>query len=191
MSERQIEEAIDAAVRDLMNVDADPAFRARVVERLRKPASHSAVWRQVSVAAVAIAIAVTGAALIRNGKGSAVEERHSPAAVAAPPPAPAIEPRTSERPVPVPSRLPIRTGPRPNANNPTHEVSRGALSATVADAVAADPAPESVEPLNTIRPIEVSPIEQTPIVTAEIAIAPLAPLSGLVIAPLDPRRERD
>ena len=30
MTERQIDEAIDAAVRDLMNVDADPAFRARV-----------------------------------------------------------------------------------------------------------------------------------------------------------------
>ncbi len=32
MSERQIDEAIDEAVRDLMNVDADAAFRARVVD---------------------------------------------------------------------------------------------------------------------------------------------------------------
>jgi len=191
MSERQIDEAIDAAVQDLMNVDAAPAFRARVVERLRKPASHGTRWRQLSLAGAAVAIVVTGAALMRNGKGPAIEERQGPVAAAVVRPSPAVEPPRTERPAPVATRPPVRAGARPNPSNPTQEMSRGTLVATVADGSAVDPPPESVEPTNAIRPIEVPPIAQAPIITPEIVVAPLAPLGGLVIAPLDPRTERD
>ena len=38
MTEREIDTAIDRAVRDLMDVDTDAAFRARVTARLHRPA---------------------------------------------------------------------------------------------------------------------------------------------------------
>ena len=75
MSERQIDEAIDEAVRDLMNVDADAAFRARVVERLRKPTSHAPFWRQLSIVSGAVGIAVIAVALTRSAEKPAVEAR--------------------------------------------------------------------------------------------------------------------
>jgi len=190
MSEPHIDDAIDAAVRDLMNVDAEPAFRARVVERLRKPALPAGIWRQLSLVGAAIAIVVIGAVLIRNGRPPAADERGGALAIAVAPPGPAPEPQAPERPPAVATRLPVRAGARPSASNPTHAMARGALAATVAGAPAAEPA-EGVEPLNGIMPIEVPPITQAPIITTEIAVAPLAPLSGLVIAPLDLRTARD
>ena len=38
MIEREIDTAIDRAVRDFMDVDTDAAFRARVTARLQRPA---------------------------------------------------------------------------------------------------------------------------------------------------------
>ena len=94
MSERQIDEAIDEAVRDLMNVDADAAFRARVVERLRKPKSHAPFWWQLSIVSGAVGIAVIGVVLTRTGEKPAVEP--VPAAVtSAVQPRPAVEPRVA------------------------------------------------------------------------------------------------
>ena len=37
MTEREIDTVIDRAVRDLMDVDTDAAFRARVTARLHRP----------------------------------------------------------------------------------------------------------------------------------------------------------
>jgi hypothetical protein len=60
----------------------------------------------------------------------------------------------------------------------------------VAD-VPAEPIAGDVAPLDDVSSIVMEPLVQAPIATPEVAIAPLAPLSGIVIAPLDPRRERD
>ena len=58
MIEREIDTAIDRAVRDFMDVDTDAAFRARVTARLQRPA-HRAWTPRLAVAAVAtVAIAV-------------------------------------------------------------------------------------------------------------------------------------
>ncbi len=132
MSERQIDEAIDEAVRDLMNVDADPAFRGRVVERLRKPKPHAPFWRQPMVAAAAVVVVVIGVALMRKTEKPGVEER--PAAVAsAVAPQPVVEPRAEERTAPTVTRQPMQAAARRSTGNPTQQISRGALVATAAD----------------------------------------------------------
>lgn len=191
MSERQIDEAIDDAVRDLMNVDADPAFRARVVERLRTPKSHANFWRQPIVAAAAVLLVVIGVALLRKTTDKpTVEERPAPVASTVAP-QPAVEPRVPERTPPAATRPPVQAAARRRAGNPTLQISRGALLSTVADE-APEPLPAGeVEPLGHIRPIELAPIASAPIVTTEIAIAPIARPSELVIVPLVPRTERE
>jgi hypothetical protein len=191
MSERQIDEAIDDAVRDLMNVDADPAFRARVVERLRQPKSQSLFWRHRSLAGAAVAVVVIGAVLMmRSAEGPVVEQRPAAVATTVTRP-PAAEPAAAAPRAPVGTRLPMPSAARRRPDDPTHQISRGALVATVVDEAPGTVLPEGVEPLSFIRPIELAPITPTPIVTTEIAIAPLAAPSELVIVPLTPQTARD
>jgi hypothetical protein len=190
MSERQIDEAIDEAVRDLMNVDADAAFRARVVERLHRPKSHAPFWRQPSIVSVAVGIAVIALVLTRSGEKPLVEP--APAAVtSAAQPRPALEPPVAGPSAPAVTRPAVQSTARRRAENPTHQITRGALAATVADDAPGPPAADGIEPLGHIRPIELAPIRPEPIVTAEIAIAPLALPSELVIVPLAPQIERE
>jgi len=190
MSERQIDEAIDEAVRDLMNVDADPTFRGRVVERLRTPKTHPPLWRQLSLVAGAVGVAVIGVVLMRNMDKPAIEPRRDPVQSAAAP-QPAIEPRVAQGPAPAPivTRLPVQRAARRRAGNPTLQISPGALIATVADEAPAPLPAGGVESLGHITPIELTPIAPAPIITTEIAIAPLAPPSELVIVPLQRERE--
>ena len=189
MSERQIDAAIDEAVRDLMNVDADAAFRARVVERLRKPTSHAPFWRQLSIVSGAVGIAVIAVALTRSGEKPAVEP--APAAVtSAVQPRPAVEPRVAGPSAPAATRPPARSSAQRRAENPTHQIARGALAATVADDAAAPP-PDGIAPMGHIRPIALAPIAPEPIITTEIVIAPLTLPSELVIVPLAPQIERE
>jgi negative regulator of sigma E activity len=190
MSERQIDEAIDEAVRDLMNVDADPAFRARVAERLREPKPHAPFWRQPMVAAAAVVVVVIGVALMRKTEKPVDEERPAPVASTVAP-QPAVEPRVEERTPPAVTRPPMQAAARRSAANPTQQISRGALAASVADD-APGPAPAGeVEPLGHIRPIELAPITPAPIITTEIVIAPIPRPSELVIVPLAPLTERE
>jgi hypothetical protein len=194
MSERQIDKAIDDAVRDLMNVDADPAFRARVVERLRQPKSHGPFWRQFAVAAAAVVVVAIGVALMRQVEEPGVEDQPAPVASTAAP-QPALEPRADSPAPPAASRPPRRPAIRPGASQPTHAISRGALVATVADEPPADLViasnTDDVTPLPAIQPIEVAALPSIPAIsTAPIVVEPVTPLSELGVAPLAPRGER-
>ena len=189
MSERQIDEAIDQAVRDLMNVDADSAFRARVVDRLRKPKSRAPFWRQLSIASGAAAIVVIAVVMTRDGERPAVEAPR--AAASAVTPQPAVAPVAAEPSAPNvarPAALPI---PRRRQANPTHQITPGRLVAAVADEEFELPLTGGVDPLSGIRPIELAPIVPAPIITTEITVAPIAQPSELVIAPLAPQIEQE
>src|SRR5687768_8884236 len=57
MTEPEIDTAIDRAVRDLMNVDADAAFRAGVAERLKRPdGRRTRPWLLAVPAAAAVIV---------------------------------------------------------------------------------------------------------------------------------------
>lgn len=193
MSERQIDDAIDAAVRDLMNVDTDPAFRARVVERLRQPTPHGSWWRQITVAAAALVV-VVAVVLMRGGKEPVT---HEPAATTAA--SITTPPQTASRPdVP---QLPASTAPAPRpivrrnaATTTTHAIERGTIVATVADVDSASAdamVVGTVEPQGPIATIDLTPIVHTPITTPAVSITPLESPGEIVIAPLDPRRDRN
>jgi hypothetical protein len=190
MSERQIDEAIDAAVRDLMNVDADPAFRARVVDRLRQPKSRFGLgWRQLSVAAAALVV-VVGVVLMRGGAKPVV---HPPSSHVASSALAKTAPRAGSQPPQitpnVEPRPAVRTPRRQAGDVVTHQIARGSLVATVAGADAGSPAPALGE--EPLEPIRMEPIGPAVIVVPEVRIAPLAPVSEIVITPLESGRERN
>ena len=90
---------------------------------------------------------------MRKTEKPAVEERPAPVASTVAP-QPAVEPRVEERTPPAVTRPPMQAAARRSAGNPTQQISRGALVATVADD-APGPAPagrsRAAEPDQTHR----------------------------------------
>jgi hypothetical protein len=183
MTEREIDTAIDRAVRDLMNVDADAAFRARVTERLQRPARRAWTPRLAvgAVATVAIAVALLWLRTptpppATTTEGAASAER------AIPPQAPAVAGSNPKATAPVPMARPpasARTTAQPS-------IRRGTVVAAVAEMPFT-----SIAPLTAIEPISVEPIANTPITPPEIVVAPLSPITEVQISPLEPRTARD
>ena len=185
MTDPELDTAIDRAVRDLMNVDADAAFRARVAARLERPAR-----RTLSAAGLVAALAAAAAIVL--------------ALIWMRPAAPAIAPSVPvarvENPAPSPATRPSSRAPDGNRDSPR----RGVQARAAASRSATEPIPEgmlvaavaevpvtSIEPLSAIEPITVEPIATTPIATPEIVADPLSPLVELQISPLEPRTARD
>lgn len=185
--------AIDRAVREMMNVDADGAFRARVLARLdRGRAGWSSPWRLAIAAAViaAVVIVVTVPRVSREREGaspaaltatrrSELPPRPDRRAAAAAPASAAAEPRAS--------RATRRPPARPNV---TQELPAGMLSAAVADEPADSTIP-AIPALDSIDPIAIEPLRSPPIETEPIVVAPLSPMAAVQIAPLSPQIERD
>jgi len=182
MTEREIDTAIDRAVRDLMDVDTDAAFRARVTARLQRPARRMLLR---PVAAVALTAAAVAVAVVWMRPSSPDVPTSTPVAVTSNPTA-AAPPSTlgagSDRGSALPG-APIRTQPRRAAGG---AIPRGTVVATVAEAPAS-----TIAPLAVIDPIDVEPISQTPIAPSEIVLAPLSPISEMQISPLEPRSARN
>jgi hypothetical protein len=187
-----IDLAIDRAVREMMNVDADPAFRSRVLARLDRPAPHWFSWPRAAVAAAAAAALLLSLVLPWTTReeappSSIVKYDSRPAAPAASPHKPddrSIRADGSARPL---IRRPVvRVSARPNV---THVLPAGTV--TAAAAVVDDPPAVAVEALGHLAPIVVEPLTPSSIAPAPIAVPPLAPITELTIAPLAPRIERD
>jgi hypothetical protein len=194
MSEQHLDSAIDRAVREMMNVDTDPAFRARVLARLDDPAPHRVSWMSLAAIATGAAAVVLAFFLLWTpasrepvqtvaevepppAAAPAVSQPQSPASASLPPP------QASERPT---SRRTIRA-PRPSTNV-TQSLARGAV---IAAAVADDDPDAPIDAQHQIDPIAIAPLDRTPIAPPAIVVAPLTPITELRIAPLSPRIERD
>jgi hypothetical protein len=180
MTEPELESAIDRAVRDLMSVDADSAFRTRVTARLERPARLRRAWWLGTIATVSAAIAF---AVWMRTTGAPIEPRpiarlEAPVLRATPPPTGAALP--SAAPAPSPS---VRT-PDLARRAAAMPVARGAIVAAVAEA------PSSISPLAALESIRIGMITQTPIGPAAIDVAPLPPLAEVQISPLEPQTER-
>lgn len=192
MSERQIDKAIDDAVRDLMNVDAGPAFRERVAARLHERPRYVPGWRQLALGSAAVAAVVLAVVLFRERAAPDVRQvaTDTVASENRANPKPAIE---AAAPVRLPPRPPDRVAPRGvtpraprTARNVTQEIPRASLLATMADG-----GNGGAETAGGFRPIEVQPITAPAIRPPQIEITPLAPISQIVITPLDPRIQRN
>lgn len=185
MTEREIDTAIDRAVRDLMDVDTDAAFRARVTARLHRPARRMLLRPLAAVALTAAAVAIAVAWM--RPSSPHVPTSASVAAISTPTSAPSLPstPGTGpERRSALPGTT-TRTPPGPR-RTAAGEIPRGRVVAAAAEAPAS-----TIAPLAAIDPIDVEPISQTSIAPSEIVVAPLSPIPDLEISPLEPRSARN
>ena len=184
MTEREIDTAIDRAVRDLMDVDTDAAFRGRVTARLQRPARRMLLR---PLAAVALAAAAVASAVVwMRPSSTGLPPSTAVAVTSAPttPTPPLAVGAGTDRGVALTGAAARREGsPRRTIAGP---IPRGTVVAAVAEVPTS-----TIPPLTTVDPISVEPIAQAPIVPSEIVVAPLSPISELEISPLEPRAARN
>lgn len=196
--DRDIDDAIDRAVRDFMSAEPRPGFRARVLERLaRRPSTWFALPR-VAAAAALLVILVAAVQMARHARPltppptpteSTAEARpeapagralEAPPADVRPAPAPASGSASrAESPAAPPRRTPAPPDTPPSSAGPQFPP-RGAVAA--ATLVGASSAPSA-----TIdgMPVPLAP-DAEPLVIEPLTIAPLA-IEPLVVAPLSRR----
>ena len=182
MTEREMDTAIDRAVRDLMDVDPDAAFRARVTARLHRPVRRAWAPRLAAGAVAMLAIVV---ALIWLRPPQPATRTEGTAARTEPAvPSPTIRVADSN---PKPAVRPSRT----RSAKSTRQIAAPSIPpGTVVAAVAETPF-TSIGALSGIEPISVTPIANTPITPPEIVVAPLSPIEEVQISSLEPRTARD
>ena len=107
LAETQLDEAIDRAVREMMNVEPRGDLRARVLAELGGPPARVSLWPRLAFGSMALAAAILAVFLFaKRPTDRAVE--HSVAGAL--PPAPAAGPTAATR-SPVPSDPRPRTRP--------------------------------------------------------------------------------
>ena len=184
MSERQLDDAIDRAVRDMMSVDADGAFRARVFERLEQPKPRIG-WRAMALAGAAASIVVISLMVTRTPEPAPViqnVQRDVPDVTQGSAAGARVEPPTGSH-----ARRPGRAAmPRAAGTALSGQVPQGLISATVAREQAV-----TIEPLRIIDPITVAPLEPSGIAAEQVVVPPLPSIEEVQVAPLSPRVERD
>lgn len=184
MTKRNLDDAIDRAVRDIMSVEPRPGFRGRVQERIieRRGSGlgtrRSGLWTR-SLPALAGAIAVLVIALVLVQRGPQLP---------APPP-----PTTSPRPVTAPSTpvLPsasidptgTRKPPEESVRRagPSHRLETGMVQAASLE----DPDDMLLEPLNSVAPLVIATIDATRLATRDISIGELS-ITPITVEPLPP-----
>ena len=174
MSGDELDDAIDAAVRDIMRAEGPPGLRQRVLRRLAapEPRRFAAVPRLAVVAAVVVAVAI-GALVARRG-----------------PAAPAIRLASAHRSAPTPARpngTPSVTGadaanrPAPVANLPAavrtvadrHTAPARADRLVAATSLVDTDSSVTITPLDPLRTIAAAPVESDPLQMEAIVIPPL------------------
>ncbi len=188
LAETQLDEAIDLAVREMMNVEPRGDLRARVLAELGGPPARVSLWPRFAFGSMALAAAILAFFLFAKRPADRAVE-HSVSGTH--PPAPVSGP-TAATGSPVPSTighepvLPDEGRRRTLARTPAFE-DRPVRAASVdsAELVAAD-ATAPVERLPAIEPIPISRLDDVPVATSPIAIEPIT-IERIEIAPLTPR----
>lgn len=186
MSRHNLNDAINRAVRDVMDVDADATFGARLRARTGRPAPASR-WRRLAVAA-GILLALGLSVLLLRTPGPHGNE---PAVSAVPPqlggvpvtqradlPAQARDRANEAAGAPAPPRHALSRAPTMPSLRPTSTDDRpGGTAVGVGE-------PLEIEALTPIEPIVVAPLHTRAIVPEEIVMPPLSPITDVHIEPL-------
>jgi hypothetical protein len=185
MSEEDLDRAIDRAVREVMNVDTDGTFRARVMARL-EPRRRLFSWPRLMFATAAGAALMLAFVMTRPQESDIAPPSTPPASTSA-----SSAPAFPSQPATVRgSRDRIdeaAAGPR---SQPATR-SRSSRSTLIAAAVAEAAPTVDVDPLQQIELIDVAPLPSTSIQPDAIAVAPLAPITEVQVTPMTPPTERD
>ena len=192
-SERDIDEAIDQAVRDIMTREPGRGLRARVLAEIQRPRARAAfALRMVSAVAAAAVVVIAAAVLLLRSGG--LDPVNLPLAqVSTPAAAPQVPVTTPSRPgldLPgdrgVPVAPPARRNRDPRASAPAAAPvfpERGAVAAASV-VETADVRPFATEPAAAPGPAS---NDSPPIVIREIQIAPLV-VERLAVSPIPPPR---
>jgi hypothetical protein len=185
MSEEDLDRAIDRAVHEVMNVDTDGTFRARVMARL-EPRRRVFSWPRLTLATAAGAALVLAFVMTRPQESSITPHSTAPASTSASS-APAVAPQ----PTASSSRDHVDEAAASARREPAVKNSRGARSTLIAAAVAEAAPTVDLEPLQRIEPINVAPLQPTPIEPDAIVVEPLAPIVEVQVTSMTPQSERD
>ena len=190
--ETQLDEAIDRAVREMMNVEPTGDLRQRVLDEIAGAPQWVMPWRALAAASAALAAIVL---LIVNliTRQPAPPENRVASTLAVPPiqqttPPPATKPST-----PAASQaqdtLPIAQ--RPGRSTPLvapHTAQERLVeAASIPGPLALETATTPAEPLAPVLPVAVTPLYTPPIRTSEIEITQIT-LEPIEIVPLPSRR---
>ena len=185
----RFDEAVDRAVRDMLDVEPPADLRARVMARLPVDGSrHGAVgfrlaasgWVLTSFAAAAVILLAVFVA--RRSEPPAPGVAHGPDIHLA---TPAVAPPEPGRPDPR----------RPSVTRPSGAAASRTAGAPAPATIVAVNAPDeafstNIAPLTPLPPIAMSPIGEHSIAPAEIAVRPLNAIADVQIAPLTPPDRR-
>jgi hypothetical protein len=170
-TERDIDEAIDRAVRDIMGAEPRAGLRARVLGRLTRPERPWFTFPQLAAAAALIAIVIVGTTvLLRNRDGAVPYPSHTAKQQPAPIHLPAPLPQVAETDPPRATSVP-RPIQRRAVFPPRGSVAAASLPPDAAPPIAAAPAetPGDPEPsAPSLKPIVIAPVTIAPIVVAPI-----------------------
>jgi hypothetical protein len=201
----RFDEAIDRAVRDMLDVEPPAGLHWRVMHRIGRPTEsfgasaenlaspENLVASAFRRKAVWLAAPLAGAAVIVLAV--LAPWRHFTTTVS--PAGPAVVkaeqrlvvlPAEAPKPTPSPTTAPIR---RTAPTSGSQAVTRGVQDRLVDGALAPADDASAIDPLSPIAPITVAAIRPASITPTEIAISPLAPIAELQIAPLSPPERRD
>jgi hypothetical protein len=199
----RFDEAIDRAVREMLDVEQPAGLRGRVMQRIGRPRENlgatdnlvagdnlvaSAFRRKIAWAAPLAAAAVIVLALLAPWRHSMTTVSPTGPAVAKAEQKRIVLPTEAPKSTPSPTPAPIRRTPSTSGQQP---VARGVQDRLVDGAVAPADDANVIDPLSSIAPITVAAIRPASITPTEIAISPLAPIAELQIAPLSPPERRN
>jgi hypothetical protein len=183
--DHSLDDAIDRAVREAMNVDADPTFEARVVNLIRRPA-RTGRWPRLALAGAAVMALVVSVMLNRTPGPDRIEPQVQSVQpqptggrlIDVAPLIPAGSDTGTTAGAPHATSSPGRSRPRSPAAARSEVMSTGeGLSAA---AIGTGP-PLDIEALAPIEPIAVAPLQTRAITTDHIVIAPLSPVPDVYI----------
>ena len=184
MSNDRLDDAIDRAVRDILDVEPPAGLRGRVLDRIEQSRARRWSWAWFAVPGAAVAAAAIAAVVVTNGRPATIAPppfrgaADTRLAVAAPPPS--VEQSSGRRPVVTAIGLPFSDPPR--------AASGVVLAASAPDddtnfttvAPLDGPAPIAIERLPARLRTELPSIEPAPLQIAPLTVTALpdAPPGG-------------
>ena len=180
-TERDIDAAIDRAVREIMSVEPRPGFRRRVLERLTDAPPARWSWARVTVGMAAAAATLVGAVWLSTPDRSPAPAaptfaRQQPADVVLPAPSPS--PTTQPRQLAVNKPVSSGNAHRTVFRKPIAQPPPGRVEATSLPLVQPPP-PNAVDTMEAIRVSPLQPIPEADVRRRIIERITIPPLSRL------------
>jgi hypothetical protein len=177
MDDKQIDHAIDRAVREMMQVDPRPGMRARVIARVSRPEPRTNPWMRITAAGSLVAALLFVTIMLGRPEPA---PGPTPTTIAEAPRSAPQQPVAT--PLTQPERAPVRRVPRQAA--PPLAESRLVQAASFEAAEPFEPS-VTIDPIAPIEAIQVTELTTKAIDSTEITIPPI-PVATIDVAPLPP-----